>query len=67
MKMAKQYSDDEMADAWIRGFLYGSAPNAEGRSIWTGLDEFQNEKQEEALELQARDVASRKRSGDVLP
>jgi hypothetical protein len=62
-----KFLDDELEDAWIRGFLYGSAPNAEGRSIWAGLDEFKTEKQEEELELQARNVASRKRLGDVLP
>ena len=61
-----QLLEDEIEDAWIRGFLYGSAPHAEGRGIWAGLDEFKNEKQEEALELQARDVAARARHGNLL-
>lgn len=61
-----QLVEDEIEDAWIRGFLYGSVPHAERGGIWTGLDEFKNEKQEEALELQARDVAARARHGNLL-
>lgn len=61
-----QLVEDEIEDAWIRGFLYGSAPHAERGGIWAGLDEFKNEKQEEALELQARDVAARARHGNLL-
>lgn len=57
--------EEERDDAWIKGFLYGSAHH-ENKSIWAGLDEFKNSRKKKLVAVQTGNVADRKRFGEVL-
>lgn len=59
--------DKELEDAWLKGYLYGSAPNGAERTIWAGLEEFKDSKKKAVLPVSTGDVDTWQRPRDILP